>query len=187
MLIAALMPTVRHFSNPDATGNKIYHEGIRPTQTELGFMTTPSIAYAESISYRYYLPLENDVCLTKEFFFKLEEGKMKKTWRELLAPFFEHSKLDISVTDWKLTETDAKTEVSPDGQTVTHTPGVKTVHIYLEGEAALDDHTLKCLVNTIDSITYARYIKLYYNEAPVAIEGKCPEEGFVNFHITKAE
>lgn len=152
-------------------------------QTELGFVTSPSIAFDTSISYLYYLPLENDACLVKEIFFKLEEGKMKETWRELLAPFFAHIGTDTSVAEWKLTETDGKTEVSADGNFVTHTPSVKTVHIYLEGEDALDDHTLKCLVNTIDSISYVRYIKLYMNGEPVAIEGKCPAEGFVNFHI----
>ena len=182
-LIAAAVPTAQYFGNAYTTDNKLYHEGI----TEIGFVTSPSIAYADSVSYLYYLPLENDICLAKEVIFKLEEGRMKETWRELLAPFFEHCALDVTVADWKLTETGEKTEVSEDGQFVTHTPGVKTVHIYLEGEEELDDHTLKCLVNTIDSISYVRYIKLYMNGEPVAIDGKCPEEGFVNFHVTKTE
>ena len=75
----------------------------------------------------------------------------------------------------------------PDGQTVTHTPGIKTLHLYFEGDAVLEDHTLKCLVNTIDSISYVKYIKLYYNGAPVSIEGNCPEEGFINFNVNTSE
>lgn len=186
-LIIAAVPTAQYFGGNSATDEKIYgpvapNIGALP---EIGFVTSPSIAYETSISYFYYLPLEGDVCLVKEIFYKLEEGKLKETWRELLAPFFEHCGLDVTVAEWKMTETGAKTE--SDGQTVTHTPGVKTVHIYLEGEEKLDDHTLKCLVNTIDSISYVKYIKLYMNGEPVAIDGICPEEGFVNFHVTKAE
>ena len=105
----------------------------------------------------------------------------------MLSVVVRHCKLDVNVADWKVTTVGEKDEVSDDGQVITHTPGVKTVHIYLKGEAALDDHTLKCLVNTIDSISYVKYIKLYMNGAPVAIEGKCPDEGFINFHIAKAE
>ena len=186
-LVVAAIPTAQYFHK--SFDNKIYHEGANLNGNgismipEIGFVTSPSIAFDTSISYTYHLPLENGTCLAKEMFFKLEEGKMKETWRELLAPFFEHCGIDVKVADWKLTETDAHTQVSPDGKFVTHTPGVKTVHIYLEGEAVLDDHTLKCLVNTIDSITYARYIKLYYNGTTVSIEGKCPEEGFVNFKV----
>jgi hypothetical protein len=148
-------------------------------------INTPSIAYPTSISYTYHLPLKDGTCLAKEIFFELEEGKTKETWRELLAPFFEHCGLDVSVAEWKLTETGAKTET--DGEVVTHTPGVKTLHLYFESEEVLDDHTLKCLVNTIDSISYVRYIKLYHNGEPVAIDGNCPEEGFVNFRIDAKE
>jgi len=184
-LIIAAVPTAQYLSDSGASGNKIYHEGVNSGKTELGFVTSPSIAYADSISYFYYLPLESDVCLVKEVFFKLDEGKLKETWSELLAPFFEHCRLDVTVADWETTTVGEKTE--SDGQVVTHTPGVKTVHIYLEGKDMPDDHTLKCLVNTIDSISYVRYIKLYMNGEPISIEGKCPEEGLVNFHVTKAE
>ena len=188
-LIIAAVPNLQNIGGSAPSDNKLQPENARPTvgSTELGWVTTPSIAYADSVSYWYYLPLENEVCLTKEILFKLEKGKLKETWRELLAPFWEHCELEVAVADWKLTETDAKTEVSADGQVVTHTPGQKTLHLYLEGEAVMDDHTLKCLVNTIDSISYVRYIKLYYNGEPVAIDGKCPEEGFVNFHVDITE
>ncbi|MBQ9745739.1 MAG: hypothetical protein IJW21_02830 [Clostridia bacterium] len=188
-LIVAAVPAAQHFGNPYATNDKLYHEGSTNGVSipEIGFVTSPSIAFETSISYLYHLPLEDGSVLCKEVFFKLEEGHMKETWRELLAPFFEHCGLDVTVANWKLTETDANTEVSPDGQVVTHTPGVKTVHIYLERTAVLDDQTLKCLVNTSDSISYVRYIKLYMNGEPVAIDGECPEEGFVNFNFVKAE
>ena len=187
-LIVAAVPTAQYFlgaTTRTETNTTIVSSTVALIQPELGFVTTPSIAYPDSVSYTYHLPLEGDVCLAKEVFFKLEEGRLRETWRELLAPFFEHCGLEVTVAEWKMTETDAKTE--SDGQTVTHTPGVKTVHIYLEGEATLDDHTLKCLVNTIDSISYVRYIKLYMNGEPVAIDGVCPEEGFVNFSINTAE
>ena len=198
-LIVAAVPTAHYFGNASATNptDKLYYEGTKPSSgmndqgtsllPEIGFVTSPSIAYATSVSYWYYLPLENGTFLAKEIFFKLDEGKMKETWRELLAPFWEHCGLEVTVANWEMTTEGEKTEVSADGQTVTHTPGTKTVHIYLEGEAELDDHTLKCLVNTIDSISYVRYIKLYMNGAPVAIEGECPAEGFVNFHVNRSE
>jgi len=187
-LIIAAVPTVQYFGGNSVTDDKMYNEGTHPAyKTELGFIGSPSLAYPDSISYWYYLPLENDACLAKEFFFKLDEGKLKETWRELLSPFFKHCGIDVTVADWKTTTVGEKDEISDDGKVITHTPGVKTVHIYLVGEEMLDDHTLKCLVNTIDSISYVKYIKLYYNGEPVAIEGKCPEEGFVNFHVDKAE
>lgn len=182
-LIAAAVPTVQYFGNANTTDNKLYYEG----ETELGFFTEPSLAYPSSVSYLYHLPLNDGTCLAKEIFFKLEKGVLKETWKELLAPFFEHCKLDVNMVDWKMTTVGEKDEVSADGQVVTHTPGVKTVHIYLEGNETLDDHTLKCLVNTIDSISYVKYIKIYHNGAPVAIDGECPTEGFINFHVNKAE
>ncbi len=190
-LIVTAIPTVNYFNK--SCDDKRFHEGINQNSSEIsplpeiGFATSPSIAFDTSISYTYYLPLENGMCYAKEIIFKTEEGKLKETWRELLAPFFEHCALDITVTKWEMTTVGEKNEVSPDGQVITHTPGVKTLHLYFEGEPLLDDHTLKCLVNTIDSISYVKYIKLYYNGEPVAIEGKCPEEGFVNFKLDTAE
>lgn len=155
-----------------------------PANTELGLqeiVTVPSIGYPTSISYVYYLPLENGECLAKEVLYKLDKGKLNKTWAELLAPFFEHCGTDVRAVDWKLDTVGEKTEVSDDGQIVTHTPGVKTLTIYLEGTAELDDHTLKCLVNTLDSISYVKYFKIVYGGKYVSIDGKCPEEGFTRF------
>jgi hypothetical protein len=169
-LIVAAVPTAQYFLGTVAQTT---------TDTELGLAITPSIGYPTSISFMYYFPLKDGTCLAKEITHTLDNGKLYMTWKDHLAIFFEHCELDVVVANWELTIEGEKTE--SDGQTVTHTPGVKTIHIYLEGEDTLDDHTLKCLVNTIDSLTYARYIKLYYNGAPVAIEGACPEEGFINF------
>ena len=174
-LIIASVPTAQYIFGATAQTTQATQNLLK---TELGFSSL--IGHPDSISYNYYLPLENGSVLCKEIVFKLENGKHNETWRELLAPFFEHCALDVTVANWELTVEGEKTE--SDGQTVTHTPGTKTLHLYFEGGDIPDDHTLKCLVNTIDSITYARYIKLYWNGAPVAIEGKCPEQGFVNFH-----
>ncbi len=175
-LIIAAVPTVQNF-----VGGTTSTEDKRATENGIYEVIVPSIAYPDSIAYTYYFPLKNGEVLCKEIIFKLEEGKSKETWRELLAPFFEHCELDVRVTDWKVTAPGEKTEVSADGQTVTYTPGSKTLTLYFEGTAELDDHTLKCLVNTIDSISYVKHHKLVYNGAPVAIDGECPEEGFTNF------
>ncbi len=175
-LIVAAVPTIQNFGGTSTTGQnyKVPEDGIYE-------VIRPSIAYADSISYTYYLPLEGDTVLCKEVIFKLENGKSKETWKELLEPFFTHCELDVRVVDWKITAPGEKTEISEDGETVTYTPGAKTLTLYFEGTAALDDHTLKCLVNTIDSISYLKYHKLVYNGVPVAIEGECPEEGFKQF------
>ena len=173
-LIITAIPTAMNYTSNQTTGDlKI---------TEIGIATQPSIGYPDSISYTYYYPLENGVCYTEDVFIKLTNGKSDETWATLLTRFFDFCKLDVTVTDWKLDKKGEQTVVSPDGKTVTHIIGVTTVSIMLEGTATLDDHTLRCLVNTIDSITYAQYIKLYYNGEAVSIDGKCPEEGFVNFH-----
>ncbi len=184
-LIIAAVPTVNYFISDSASGNKA--QEIITANTEMGLEPIPAIGYLQSISYTYFLPLEDGTCLTKKVTHKLNNGKLDKTWKDHLAIFFEHCGLDVTVTNWETTTTGASTQTSPDGKLVTHTFGTTTLYLYLEGEPALDDHTLKCLVNTIDSITYARYIKLYYNSEPVAIEGKCPEEGFVNFKLDTAE
>lgn len=179
-LIIAAVPAFNYFNASGESTTKAPQPLGHPEH--LGYLvTSPSIAYADAISYTYHLPLEGDMCLAKEIIYKLENGKLDKTWSELLAPFFEHCELDVTVKETKVTQTEAKTE--SDGVLVTHTPSIKTIHIYLEGEETLDDHTLKCLVNTIDSISYAQYIKLYYNNEPVAIDGECPERGFSNFRI----
>ena len=174
-LIIAAVPTSQYILGTTAG---TIQETQNILKTELGFDSL--IGHPDSISYNYYFPLENGSVHCQEIVFKLENGKHNETWRELLAPFFEHCALDVSVANWELTVEGEKTE--SDGQTVTHTPGVKTLHLYFEGGELPDAHTLKCLVNTIDSITYAKYIKLYWNGAPVAIDGVCPEEGFINFH-----
>ena len=190
-LIVATVSTAQYFHK--SSDNKLYHEGTNLNGNnisllpEIGFVTAPSLAFDTSISYTYYLPLEDGTCLAKEIIYKLNDGKLEETWRELLAPFFEHCNLDVTVAKWELATVGEKTEVSPDGQTVTHTPGVKTLHIYFEGEAELDDHTLKCLVNTINSISYVKYVKLYYNNTLVSIDGVCPEEGFTNFNVNATE
>ena len=177
-LIVAAVPTAMHFGNSNTTDRR-YPEigGENGIYQEI----TPSIAYPTSVSYTNHFPLKDGSVLCKEMFFKLEEGKMKETWKELLAPFFEHCALDVTVADWKLSTSGEKTEISEDGKTVTHTPGSKTLTLYFEGTAKMDDHTLKCLVNTIDSISYVEYIKLVYNGEPVSIDGECPAEGFTNF------
>jgi hypothetical protein len=159
-----------------------------PANTELGIfeetVTVPSIGYPTSISFVYYLPLANGECLAEEIFYKLDKGKLDKTWTELLAPFFEHCKNDVKAIDWKLDTVGEKTEVSDDGNFVTHTLGVKTLTIYLDGTAELDDHTLKCLVNTLNSISYVKYFKIVYGGEYVSIDGKCPEEGFTQFGVS---
>lgn len=173
-LIISTVPTVmNHTANNTTNGLKI---------TELGVATQPSIWYPDSISYTYYYPMKNGECYVADVFIKLTDGKSDETWTTLLARFFDYCELDVTVTDWRLDKTGEQTVVSPDGKTVTHTPGVATINIMMEGTEVLDDHTLKCLVNTIDSISYAQYIKLYYNGEAVSIEGNCPEEGFTNFH-----
>jgi hypothetical protein len=177
-IMAAAIPTAIHFGNTITTDRRYPETG---GENGIYQEITPSIAYPTSVSYTYHFPLEDGSVLCKEVFFELEEGKLKESWRELLAPFFEHCKLGVSVTDWKLSTTGEKTEISEDGKTVTHTPGSKTLTLYFEGTAKMDDHTLKCLVNTIDSISYVEYIKLVYNGEPVSIDGECPEEGFTNF------
>jgi hypothetical protein len=177
-LIISMYPTVKYFAGSENTNGA-------NIQTELGIAEiSPSIAYADSISYDYFFPLQDGSVLCEPIFFKLHDGKMKETWKELLAPFFGHCDINVTVSNWNLT-TSGESTVDNGNGTVTHTLGVKTLTIYLTGphDLVLDDHTLKCLVNTIDSITYAKYIKLEYNGAPVSIEGKCPAEGFTNFHI----
>ncbi len=176
-LIVAAVPTAYYFNNRTIKDKpqRVPEDGIYVE------VITPSIAYPDSIAYAYYFPLENGEVLCKDVIFKLENGKSKETWKELLAPFFEHCGLDVRVVDWKITAPGEKTEISEDGETVTYTPGAKTLTLYFEGTAKLDDHTLKCLVNTIDSISYLKYHKLVYNGVPVSIEGKCPEEGFTSF------
>ena len=173
---------------PFLGGGKV---GIIPTiatgpsnaQPEMGTAIIPSLGYADSISFMYYFPLKDGMCLAEEITHKLDKGKLYMTWKDHLAIFFEHCELDVTVTNWETDTIGASTQTSPDGKLVTHTFGTTTLYLYFEGEDVLDDHTLKCLVNTIDSITYANYIKLYYNGEPVAIEGKCPEKGFVNFSL----
>ena len=177
-LIVSMNPTVKkHLFEGGAASNQA-------PKTELGIIT-PSIAHPDSIPYDYHLPLEDGSVLCKPIFFKLHDGKMKETWKELLAPFFEHCKLDIEATSWKISTTNSVTVDNGNG-TVTHTPGVKTLTIYLTGpeDITLDDRTLKCLVNTIDSISYVKYVKLNYNGNPVSIDGKCPEEGFSAFKFS---
>ncbi len=181
-LIVAAVPTLYYLNN-DTNGGNGGNEGKGEKVPENGVyeQIDPSIAYANSISYTYYFPLENGEVLCEEVIFKLEEGKLTETWKELLAPFFEHCALDVSVTDWKLDTTGEKDEISADGNVITHTVGVQTLTLYFEGTAELDDHTLKCLVNTIDSISYVHYIKLVYNGTSVSIDGECPEQGFTSF------
>lgn len=181
-LMVAAVPTAMHFGDANTTDRR-YPVGATGENGIYEEIFTPSIAYPDSVSYTYHFPLEDGSVLCKEVFFKLEEGKMKETWKELLAPFFKHCELDVSVVDWKLSTSGEKTEVSEDGQFVTHTPGSNTLTLFFEGTAELDDHTLKCLVNTIDSISYVQYIKLVYNGEPVAIDGECPEQGFTNFKV----
>ena len=62
-LIIASVPTAQYIFGATAQtteNNKIAFE------TELGFMTVPSIAYPDSLSYNYYLPLENGSVLCQE-------------------------------------------------------------------------------------------------------------------------
>lgn len=179
-LIVTAVPTAQYILGATAE-TKSHTESLKETAI------LPSIAYPTSISYTYYLPLEDGTCLAKEIFYKTDNGKLNMTWQDNLAPFFEHCKLNITVADSKVTTTGTSTQTSPDGQMVTHTFGITTLHLYLESEEVLDDHTLKCLVNTVGSITYAKYIKLYHNGEPVAINGKCPEEGFLNHKFDTAK
>ncbi len=180
-LLVAAVPTAIHLGTPNTTDRRYPVPGNLGENGIYEEIITPSIAYPTSVSYTYHLPLEDGTVLCKEIFFKLENGKMKETWKELLAPFFEHCALDVYVTDWKLATSGEKTEISEDDKFVTHTPGSNTLTLFFEGTAKMDDYTLKCLVNTIDSISYVKYIKLVYNGEPVAIDGKCPAEGFTNF------
>jgi hypothetical protein len=176
-LIIAAIPTAQYIIGATAE-TKTHTETA--TQLLPYWSTAPSITYADSISYTYYFPLEDGTCLAKEIIYKLDNGKLNKTWPELLAPFFEHCKLDVAVVKWETTTEGESTQLSPDGKVVTHIPGTKTLHLYLESNELLDDRTLECLVNTAGSISYAKYIKLYHNSEPVAINGECPEEGFTN-------
>jgi hypothetical protein len=183
-LIIAAVPTAQYFIGTTAETKSHNETAIK---SELGVIVESSIAYADSISYTYYLPLEDGTCLAKEIIYKLDNGKLNKTWPELLAPFFEHCKLDVDVVKWETTTEGESTQLSPDGKVVTHIPGTKTLHLYLESDELLDDRTLECLVNTAGSITYAKYIKLYHNGEPVEINGECPEKGFTNIKYGTAK
>lgn len=145
----------------------------------------PEIGCATSNTYVFFYPDGNGNCVPHFYTETLNNGESSETMKTLIARFFSLCGIEgVTVVDSKVTDTSTTEYHTFQGMDlVGHTVGTKTLTLTLEGTATLDDFTLKCLVNTLDSISYADYFKIIYNGNFVAIDGKTPEQGFTKFDI----
>lgn len=178
-LIICAYPMVKNFTEqqPNETGK---------INIDTHKLAAEEFAYEKEMTYTFYYPAANGLCNTFKYTETLNEGKSSETMVTLMTRFFDLCGINgIIVVDSKVETEGEKTEYSEfQGQTiVTHTVGKRTLTLYLEGTADLDDFTLKCLVNTLDSISYADYFKISYNGELLAIDGEIPESGFTKFDI----
>ncbi len=195
-LVLCAYPAIKNLSQD---GQEI----IRETGDEGGLGVAPGFATNEKnaeaftevavgnqiqMMYRYFYPTEDGNISSALFKETLIDGRSSETIQSHMERFFKLCDIKgITVVDSKV-EDGSKTEYSDfGGETiVTHTPA-KTLILTLEGEAELSEDVKKCLINTLDTLSYCRYFKVIYNGEHISIDGETPENGFTKFELNAEE
>ena len=193
-LLLCAYPAVKMLSSDSTELGKQVETGTYPA----GFGVTPDTstgellkesAYESQMTYRYFYPSEDGSIVSASFTEKLTDGKSAETMQSHMDRFFKLCGIkDITVVDSTVDDS-SKTEYSEfEGEgVVTHTAGVKTLILTIEGEAELSEDVKKCLINTLDGLSYCKYFKVIYNGELISIDGETPENGFAKFELNAEE
>jgi hypothetical protein len=186
-LLLCAYPTIKHLSTG---GQEIIK--VTDNNSALGAITGPAtdtenaieIATENIMTYKFFFPNEDGTISYDTFTEYLDEGKSSLTMNDYIQIFFKYcyiknvslisSKVDdISVTEYK--EYDGETVIS-------YTPS-RILTLTLEGSTELSENVKKCLINTLDGISYCEYFKVIYNGEYISIDGETPENGFTKFEL----
>lgn len=191
-LLFCAYPAVKHLSQD---GQEIIKEtgaagGFIPqfATDEKNVELSTEIAVESQMTYRYFFPAEDGSIASAVFKEVLTAGRSSETMKSHMERFFKLCGIKgITVLDSKV-EDSSKTEYSDfGGETiVTHTPA-KTLILTLEGNNEFSEDVKKCLINTLDDISYCKYFKVIYNGEYISIDGETPENGFARFELNAEE
>ena len=142
------------------------------------------IAYDNIMTYKYFFPNEDGTISATIFTEYLNEGRSSLTMNDHIQIFFKYCYIkNISLISSKVDDVSVTEYKEYGGETVVSYTPVKILTLTLEGDTELSEDVKKCLINTLDGISYCKYFKVIYNGEYISIDGETPENGFTEFEL----